>query len=67
MSDKIKIGDLVEWTEKQCPRGSVSEKELGVVVDENHRYYFVRWSHRAEPLLATNKDYVQPARVSKKV
>ena len=63
----IKIGDLVEWTEKQCPRGSVSEKELGVVVDENHRYYFIRWWNRIEdqPLLVTNKDYVQPVRAKK--
>ncbi len=61
MTDRIKIGDLVVWS----PANTDYKKGVGIVLDENHRYYFIKWSDKATPMLATNKDLVAPAKARK--
>ena len=65
MSDKIKIGDLVEWTEELSKRLSFSPEQVGVVIGVKGGSYYIHWAHRRKPLLIVNKDHVQPVREKK--
>ena len=61
MTDRIKIGDLVVWS----PANTDYKKGVGIVLDINHRYYFIKWSDKVTPMMATNKDLVAPAKAKK--
>jgi len=61
MTDGIKIGDLVVWKNADTDY----KKGVGIVLDINHRYYFIKWSDKANPMLAINKDFVVPAKARK--
>ena len=61
MTDEIKIGDLVVWRDTKPDY----KKGVGIILDENHRYYFIKWSDKRTLMMVTNKDLVIPAKAKK--
>jgi len=59
VTDGIKIGDLVVWRDTKPDY----KKDVGIILDENHRYYYIKWSDKRTLMMATNKDLVIPARI----
>lgn len=59
---KMQIGDLVRFKKRYLFTRPKYEEKLGIILDENPKYYFVSWIGDKEPYVCERKHALELAK-----